>query len=175
MQLVVGRVGRPHGLRGEVIIEVRTDDPAERFAAGSVLVTDPAERGPLTVAAARWHSGRLLVAFEGCRDRDTAEALRDTLLQIDSADLEPLGDPDEFYDHDLIGLRVVTVAGEDVGTVADVLHHGQDLLVVDGAGTRSGAEIMIPFVAPLVPEVSLGSGKLVIDPPPGLLDPESAV
>ena len=175
MQLVVGRVGRPHGLRGEVTIEVRTDDPAGRFAAGSVLATDPAERGPLTVAAARWHSGRLLVAFEGCPDRDAAETLRDTLLKIDSADLEPPADPEEFYDHDLIGLRVVTVAGEDVGTVADVLHHGQDLLVVDGTGARSGAEIMIPFVAALVPEVSLANGKLVVDPPPGLLDPESAV
>jgi 16S rRNA processing protein RimM len=175
MQLVVGRVGRAHGLRGEVTIEVRTDDPAARFAVGSMLITDPAERGPLTVAAARWHSGRLLVAFEGCRDRDAADALRGTLLQIDSADLEPLGDPAEFYDHDLIGLHVVTVAGEAVGTVADVLHHGQDLLVVNGTGARSGAEIMIPFVAALVPEVRLASGTLVIDPPPGLLDPESAV
>lgn len=156
-------------------MEVRTDDPAGRFAAGSTLATDPAERGPLTVVAARWHSGRLLVEFEGCRDRDAAEALRDTLLLIDSSDLEPLGDPEEFYDHDLIGLHVVTVAGEDVGTVADVLHHGQDLLVVNGTGTRSGAEIMIPFVAALVPEVSLASGTLVVDPPPGLLDPESAV
>ena len=175
MQLVVGRVGRPHGLRGEVSIEVRTDDPAGRFAVGSTLATDPAARGPLTVAATRWHSGRLLVVFEGCLDRDAAEALRGTLLQIDSADLEPLGDPEEFYDHDLIGLHVVTVAGEDVGVVADVLHHGQDLLVVDGAGARSGAEIMIPFVIALVPEVNLASGKLVVDPPPGLLDPEAAI
>jgi 16S rRNA processing protein RimM len=175
MRLVVGRVGRPHGLRGEVAVEVRTDDPAGRFAVGSMLATEPAERGPLTVASARWHSGRLLIAFEGCRDRDAAEALRGTLLQIDSADLNPLGDPEEFYDHDLIGLRVVTVAGEDVGTVADVLHHGQDLLVVDGTGARSGAEIMIPFVMALVPEVNLASGQIVVDPPPGLLDPEAAI
>jgi len=175
MRLVVGRVGRPHGLRGEVTIDVRTDDPAGRFAVGSTLATDPAERGPLTVAVARWHSGRLLIAFEGCRDRDVAEALRGTLLQIDSADLEPLGDPEEFYDHDLIGLHVVTLAGEDVGIVADVLHHGQDMLLVDGTGARAGAEIMIPFVAALVPEVDLASGRLVVDPPPGLLDPEAAI
>ena len=175
MQLVVGRVGRPHGLRGEVSIDVRTDDPADRFAVGSTLATEPAERGPLTVAAARWHSGRLLVSFEGCVDRDAAETLRGTLLHIDSADLDPLGDPEEFYDHDLIGLQVVTVAGEAVGTVADVLHHGQDLLVVDGAGARSGAEIMIPFVSALVPEVNLADGKLLIDPPAGLLDPEAAI
>lgn len=172
MQLVVGRVGRPHGLRGEVTIEVRTDDPAGRFAVGSMLMTDPAERGPLTVEAARWHSGRLLVAFEGCRDRDAAEALRDTLLQIDSANLGPLSDPEEFYDHDLVGLHVVTIAGEGVGTVVDVLHHGQDLLVVEGSG---GAEVMIPFVATLVPEVDVAGGRLVVDPPPGLIDPDEAI
>lgn len=175
MKLVVGRVGRPHGLRGEVTVEVRTDDPAERFAAGSVLVTNPAERGPLTVSAARWHLGTLLIMFEGYTDRDAAEELRDTLLEIDSDDLLPLSDPDEFYDHDLIGLRVVTVAGEHVGAVSDVLHHGQNLLVVDCAGPRSGQEVLIPFVTPIVPEVDLGDGKLVIDPPPGLLDPDAAI
>jgi len=175
MQLVVGRVGRPHGLRGEVTVEVRTDDPAQRFAAGSVLVTSPAERGPLTVSAVRWHLGHLLVMFEGYADRDAAEELRDTLLEIDSADLKPLADPDEFYDHDLIGLGVVTVAGEQIGTVSDVLHHGQNLLVVDGSGARRGQEILIPFVTPIVPEVDLTGGKLMIDPPAGLLDPDAAI
>ena len=175
MRLVVGRVGRPHGLRGEVTIEVRTDDPAERFAVGSVLTTDPVERGPLTVSAVRWHSGRLLVAFEGCQDRDAAEVLRNTLLQIDSVDLTPLADPEEFYDHYLIGLNVVTIDGEPVGAVADVLHHGQDLLVVEGTGGRAGTEIMIPFVAAIVPEVDVAGGKLIVDAPPGLLDPEAAV
>lgn len=175
MQLVVGRVGRPHGLRGEVTVEVRTDDPDQRFAAGSSLATVPADRGPLTVAGSRWHSGRLLVRFAGHEDRDAAEALRDTVLAIDSDQLAPLADPEEFYDHDLIGLTVVTVAGEQVGAVADVLHHGQDLLVIAGAGPRSGAEILVPFVAAIVPEVDVAAGKLVIDPPPGLLDPEAAI
>jgi 16S rRNA processing protein RimM len=175
MRLVVGRVGRPHGLRGEVTVEVRTDDPASRFAVGSVLATEPAERGPLTVSAARWHSGALLVAFDGCQDRDAAEELRGTLLEIDSAELQPLGDPEEFYDHDLIGLSVVTVAGEQVGDVADVLHHGQDLLVVEGSGARVGAEIMIPFVAAIVPTVDVAAGRLIIDPPAGLLDSDEAL
>ncbi len=174
MQLVVGRVGRPHGLRGEVTVEVRTDDPDLRFAAGESLATDPAERGPLTVAGSRWHSGRLLVRFAGHEDRDAAEALRDTVLAIDSGQLELLEDPEQFYDHELIGLRVLTAGGEDVGTVSDVLHHGQDLLVVDGAGDRAGAEILVPFVAAIVPEVDVAGGKLVIDPPAGLLDPDSA-
>lgn len=175
MQLVVGRVGRPHGLRGEVTVEVRTDDPDQRFAAGSSLATDPADRGPLTIAASRWHSGRLLVCFAGYDDRAAAETLRGTVLVIDAAGLAPLADPEEFYDHDLIGLQVVTVAGEHVGTVADVLHHGQDLLVVSGAGPQAGTEVLVPFVAAIVPEVDVAGGRLVIDPPPGLLDPDAAL
>jgi 16S rRNA processing protein RimM len=175
MQLVVGRVGRPHGLRGEVTVEVRTDDPAQRFLAGVSLDTVPPERGPLTVATARWHSGRLLVRFAGYDDRNAAEALRETLLAIDSGQLGPLTDPEEFYDHDLIGLSVFTVAGEQVGSVADVLHHGQDTLVIEGQGSRHGAEILVPFVAAIVPEVDVAAGRLVIDPPPGLLDPEAAI
>jgi 16S rRNA processing protein RimM len=175
VQLVVGRVGRPHGLRGEVTVEVRTDDPDQRFSAGSALDTVPAERGPLTVAGARWHSGKLLVRFDGYEDRDAAEDLRDTILAIESADLAPLEDTEEFYDHDLIGLEVTTVGGEAVGTVTDVLHQGQALLVVEGGGSRSGAEILIPFVAAIVPEVDVSGGRLVIDPPDGLIDPERAV
>jgi 16S rRNA processing protein RimM len=172
MQLVVGRVGRPHGLRGEVTVEVRTDDPAQRFVPGSELTTEPAERGPLKLLAARWHSGRLLLTFDGYPDRDAAEELRDTVLVVDSADLAPLDDPEEFYDHDLIGLRVDTVAGERVGVVADVLHHGQILLLVDGVG---GNEILIPFVAAIVPEVDVAGGKLIVDPPPGLINPDEAL
>ena len=175
MQLVVGRVGRPHGLGGEVTVEVRTDDPDQRFMAGSSLATVPAERGPLIVAGSRWHSGRLLVRFTGYEDRDAAEELRDTILAIDSDDLEPLEDPDDFYDHDLIGLQVVTAVGDPVGAVSDVLHYGQDMLVIEGTGTRSGNEILVPFVAAIVPEVDVVAGRLVIDPPPGLLDPDAAV
>jgi len=175
MQLVVGRVGRPHGLHGEVTVEVRTDDPDQRFAGGSCLATVPAERGPLTVSGSRWHSGQLLVRFAGYEDRNAAEELRDTVLAIDSDQLGPLDDPEEFYDHDLIGLQVVTVAGEPVGVVADVVHPGQDVLVVEGSGPRSGNEILVPFVAAIVPEVDVAAGRLVIDPPPGLLDPDEAV
>jgi 16S rRNA processing protein RimM len=166
--LAVGRVGRPHGVRGEVTVEVRTDEPDRRFSAGSVLVTEPSSRGPLTVSDARWHSGRLLVRFAGYSDRTAAEALRDTVLCVDSADLAPPDDPDAFHDHDLIGLRVETAAGEVVGTVEDVLHHGQDLLVV----RHAGSETMIPFVRPIVPEVDVTGGRMVINAPPGLLDPE---
>ena len=175
MQLVVGRIGRPHGIRGDVIVEVRTDDPELRFAPGSVLATEPAADGPLTIAGFRWHSGRLLLHFAGFDDRDLAEDLRGIMLVVDSGDLEDTGDPDEFRDHELIGLSVLTRAGEPVGQVADILHHGQDLLVIKGDGARQGAEILVPFVAPLVPEVDVAAGRLVIDPPPGLLDPDAAV
>ncbi len=137
MQLVVGRVTRPHGVRGEVSVEVRTDDPDLRFAVGRVMATDPAAAGPLTVESVRWHSGRLLIRFAGVGDRNQAEELRGTWLTLDSAEVGPTGDPDEFHDHELIGLAVVTTSGEPVGRVTDVRHFGQDLLVIEPAPARS--------------------------------------
>ena len=189
MQLVVGRIARPHGVRGEVSVAVHTDEPERRFAVGSVLATDPAEAGPLTVATVRWHTGRLLVGFDGIMDRDQAEGLRGVWLTLDSAQAESPDDPDEFHDHELIGLAVVTVSGEPVGRVTDVRHFGQDLLVIEPAGL-AGAELaaagpagparpgqsaqpdglLVPFVAAIVPEVDVAAGRLVIDPPPGLLE-----
>jgi 16S rRNA processing protein RimM len=173
MQLVVGRVGRPHGIHGELTVQVHTDDPDLRFAAGSVLATEPAARGPLTVVSSRWHSGRLLVRFAGYADRDSAEDLRGTVLVMDSADVAP-ADPDEFHDYQLVGLNVLTLAGEPVGVVTDVRHQGQDLLVIQPSAGPPGApgrdEILVPFVAAIVPEVDVEAGRLVIDPPPGLLD-----
>jgi 16S rRNA processing protein RimM len=172
MQLVVGRIGRAHGVKGEVAVEVRTDDPDRRFAAGSSLRTDPVERGPLTVVRSRPHSGRLLVLFQGVADRDAAESLRGTLLTVDSADSQPLDDPDEFYDHELMGLAVVTLDGSPVGEVTDVLHPpGPDLLVV---GREDGGEVLVPFVRDIVPTIDVPAGRLVLDPPPGLLDLDAA-
>ncbi|MFF0310293.1 ribosome maturation factor RimM [Streptosporangium sp. NPDC004379] len=171
MQLVVGRIGRPHGLRGEVSVEVRTDDPESRFAPGSALSTDPASAGPLVVESRRWHSGILLVRFLGVADRDRAEELRGTMLVIDSEEIPPSEDPDEFHDHQLIGLAVVTPNRERVGEVTDVLHHGQDLLVV----RRDFGDVYVPFVKALVPVVDLDEGILVVDAPEGLLDPDAAV
>jgi 16S rRNA processing protein RimM len=175
MQLVVGRIARPHGVRGELAVEVRTDDPDLRLAAGAVLGTEPATAGPLTIAGTRWHSGRLLVRFADVDDRTAAESLRGTLLLVDAAGLEDLPDPDSYRDHQLVGLTVLGPDGELVGTVTDVLHHGQDLLVVAGSGPRAGAEILIPFVAAIVTEVDLEAGLVRVDPPVGLLDPEAAI
>jgi 16S rRNA processing protein RimM len=171
MQLVVGRVGRPHGIRGELTVQVHTDDPELRFAAGSVLATEPAERGPLTISSSRWHSGRLLVSFAGYADRTRAEDLRGTLLVMDSAEVGPTADPDEFHDYQLIDLEVVTVTGDRIGVVTDVLHQGQNLLVVRPTPDHQDrGEILVPFVAALVLQVDVKVGRLVIDPPPGLLD-----
>lgn len=166
MQLVAGRVARVHGLRGEVLVEVRTDDPDERFAVGAVLSTEPADRGPLTVETRRWHQGRLLVRFVGVPDRNAAEALPGVRLvvEVDSSD----GRADEFYDHELEGLLVVDGDGGQVGTIAAVLHHtSQELLVIR---RPSGAEVLVPFVAAIVTAVDLVGGRVVLEAPPGLLD-----
>jgi 16S rRNA processing protein RimM len=164
-------VVRPHGIRGEVAVEVRTDDPDRRFAAGSVLRTDPPAAGPLTVVSSRWHSGRLLVSFAGIGDRTEAEPLRDVWLTVDAAQVIPPADPDEFHDHQLVGLTVVTTAGEQVGVVTDVRHHGQDLLVIEPAvGSDRRGEVLVPFVAEIAVDVDVAGGRMVINPPTGLLD-----
>ena len=170
MQVTVGRIGRPHGIRGAVVVGVRTDEPELRFAKGSRLDTDPASTGPLIVAGSRWHSSELLVRFEGIDDRDAAAELRGTWLLVDFATLAPPDDPDVFHDGDLIGLAVRTVDGAAVGTVDDVLHPGQDVLVIKSS---DGREVMVPFVLPFVPEVDVSAGYLVIDPPEGLLNMEN--
>ena len=177
MRVIVGRIGRPHGIRGEVVIGVRTDEPDLRFAVGATL--DATERADepagaqLTVAAARWHSGQLLVAFAGVTDRTAAAELTGRWLSVDSSQLPEIGDPDEFRDHELIGLSVRTCTGDPVGVVADVLHYGQDLLVVRRTDGQEG-ESLVPFVKAIVPEVDVQGGVVVIDPPPGLLDPAQA-
>src|SRR5262249_45682418 len=151
----------------------RTDDPESRFAVGARLDTDPPGTGPLKVAAVRWQSGELIVRFSGIRDRTAASELGGTWLTVDSATLESLDDPDEFRDHELIDLTVRTSDDEVVGVVTDVLHHGQDLLAIKpGAGTAG--EILVPFVKAIVTEVDIAGGTIVIDPPPGLLNPDEA-
>lgn len=166
MFVAVGRIGRPHGIRGEVTVEVLTDDPDARFAPGSVLRTDPIEAGPLTVVATR-HSGHIpLVTFEGVDDRDAAEALRGTVLEVDTDTLPDLADADEYYDHQLIGLRARSVTGDELGTVTAVLHApAAPVLTVR---RPDGTDELVPFVAAIVPEVDLAAGALTIAPPDGM-------
>ena len=168
MDLVVGRIGKPHGVRGEVTVDVRTDDPDARFAIGSSLRTEPAERGPLTIAAVNPRPGGLVLAIAGIESREAAEVLRGTVLVVDSAELPEIEDADEWYDHQLVGLAAVDAAGAALGEVADVVHApASDLLVVRDAG---GREHLVPFVRELVPAVDVPGGRVVLDPPEGLFD-----
>jgi 16S rRNA processing protein RimM len=168
MDLVVGRVGKPHGVRGEVTVDVRTDDPDTRFAPGSSLRTDPVERGPLTVTGVHPRSGGIVVAFDGVGSREAAEALRGTVLVVDSESLPPIEDADEWYDHQLVGLAAVDPAGAILGTVADVVHSpASDLLVVRDAEDR---EHLVPFIRAMVPAVDVPGGRVVVDAPEGLFD-----
>jgi 16S rRNA processing protein RimM len=168
VQLVVARIGRAHGIKGEVTVEVRTDEPELRLAPGAVLATDPASTGPLTIESGRVHSGRLLLRFEGVTDRNAAEALRNTLLIADVDPEESPEDPDEYYDHQLVDLDVVTVDGVQVGRIKEISHLPyQDLLVVE---RPDGSEVLVPFVEEIVPEIDLKEQRAVIAPPPGLID-----
>lgn len=169
--IVVGRIGRPHGIKGEVSVEPRTDEPDRRFAVGARLKTQherPGAPGPghLTVAGTRWHSGRLLVRFAELADRNAAEAARGTMLLIPFDPDERPEDPDEFYDHQLIGLAVVTTDGRAVGTLKEIVHgSAQDLLVI----ATDASDVLVPFVSELVPEVDLPGRRIVVADRPGLL------
>jgi 16S rRNA processing protein RimM len=173
VQLVVARIGRAHGIKGEVTVEVRTDEPELRLGPGAVLATDPASTGPLTIETGRVHSGRLLLRFAGVRDRTGAEALRNTLLiaEVDPEELPE--DEDEFYDHQLMDLDVVTTDGVEVGRITEISHlPSQDLFIVE---RPDGSEVMIPFVEEIVTEIDLEEQRAIIDPPPGLIDDRAEI
>jgi 16S rRNA processing protein RimM len=167
VELLVGRVGRAHGIRGDVAIEVRTDEPERRFADGTEFRT---RRGRLTIASTRWHGQRLLARFEGVADRTDAEQLRGVELRLTVDAGERPDDPEEFYDHQLVGLEVLDAEGALLGSVREILHlPSQDVLALD---LTDGREVLVPFVTEFVPTVDLAAGRVVVAPPPGLLDPE---
>ncbi|MFE8936784.1 ribosome maturation factor RimM [Streptomyces sp. NPDC007872] len=173
MQLVVARIGRAHGIKGEVTVEVRTDEPELRLGPGAVLLTDPASTGPLTIETGRVHSGRLLLRFEGVRDRNAAEALRNTLLIAEVDPTEMPEEEDEYYDHQLMDLDVVLADGTEIGRITEISHlPSQDLFIVE---RPDGTELMIPFVGEIVTEIDLEEQRAVIDPPPGLIDDRAEI
>ncbi|CAN5608615.1 ribosome maturation factor RimM [soil metagenome] len=177
-EVVVGRIGKAHGIKGEVSVEPRTDEPERRFSGGAVLVTrTPRGAEPhatdrpatLRVLRTRWHLSRLLVTFEGVADRTAAEKLRGLSLVLDLDPDEVPADPEEFYDHQLVGLAVATTDGVAVGEVTDVIHGAsQDLLAIR---TSDGSEVLVPFVSALVPVVDVPGRRLEIADRPGLLTP----
>ncbi len=163
MQLAVATIGSARGLRGEVSVEVRTDAPEERFVVGHRFDTEP-DRGTLQLGSARSLGPRWFLRFDGIEDRTAAEALRGVTLLIDA---DAVGEPDAWYPHELIGLRAELLDGTVVGEVAGLEHlPAQDaLLIAEPDGTRS----LVPFVTALVPTVDVPGGRVVLDPPAGLL------
>lgn len=166
--ILVGLVARAHGLRGEVVVDAYSDAP-DRFAAGSALVA----RGPdgatreVRVAESRPFGGRLLLRFEGVADRDAAETLRDTELLVPRSEVAPLP-PGRHYRFELLGLRVRTRAGEELGVVAEVFGTGSnDVLVVRGPR----GEMLLPVLDTVVIEVSEERGEMTVEVPPGLPGP----
>jgi 16S rRNA processing protein RimM len=174
VEVVVGRIGKPHGLRGEVTVDVRTDEPERRFARGSTLRAEPPPGSAsslrrVTVAGSRWHQSVLLVTFEEVLDRTAAEAARGIVLHASIPAGESPEDPDEFYDHQLVGLAAYDEDGTALGTVAGLVHGGaQDLLRI---ATPDGREALVPFVKALVPEVDVAGGRVVVADRPGLVTP----
>jgi 16S rRNA processing protein RimM len=160
MRLLVGRIGRAHGILGEATIEVRTDEPDRRFAIGAVVQTDT--HGELTITSGRVHNGILLLSFNGITDRNGIEKLRNTLLYADVDINEENDDEDEYHVMQLIGCQAVLESGEAYGEVTDVINlPGQDLLAIK---TVQG-EQLIPFVHQLVPTVDVANKKVVVIPP----------
>jgi 16S rRNA processing protein RimM len=167
--LLVGRVAKAHGIGGELAVDIHTDAPDERFTPGAVLSARLRDRShrALTVSSVRHHSGRLLVRFDEVPDRTAAETLRGAQLLVDAAELPRSDDPDAFYDHELEGLAAVLTDGTEVGRVTEVARGpGGELLVLDRG---DGTEALVPFVRAIVPEVDVAGGRVVLDPPEGLL------
>jgi 16S rRNA processing protein RimM len=167
MQLQVARIGKPHGIRGEVTVQVLTDAPGDRFVPGTQFIVEPATAGPLTVFSARWNKDILLLAFDEIETRNEAETLRGAKLFIETEEIGADDDDEGWYEHELVGLDV-RVGANVVGRVSG-LHTlpVQDLLVVT---TNDGKEVLIPFVEQIVPEVNVGEKYVLVTPPPGLFE-----
>lgn len=165
MLLTVGRIGRAHGVRGEVTVEVRTDTPESRFVPGATLITDPSTFGPLKIETVREHNGRLLLCFEGLTDRNAAETLRNVWL-LSNVEIASDHSSGEFHITEIVGSKVFTDAGEELGEVKDVLSlPSQDTLVI----SRNGGELLIPFVKHHVPEIDIAARRIIVSNLEGLL------
>ncbi|MEO5852238.1 MAG: ribosome maturation factor RimM [Nocardioides sp.] len=174
IEVVVGRIGKPHGLKGELTIDVRTDEPEHRFAAGTALRAEPptgsaSRLREVTVARSRWHQQTLLVDFEEIEGRTAAEAARGVVLYATLPPEATPEDPEEYYDHQLVGLAAYDEAGAHLGELTAVTHgSAQDLLTIR---TPDGRDTLVPFVSALVPEVDLAAGRVVVADRPGLVAP----
>lgn len=165
MELVVARIGRPHGVKGEVTIELGTDSPEIRFGLGNRLLTDRESPAELVIASARVHAGTWLLTFQGVTDRDQAEELRGILLTAD-VDLEIGGEDGSFHVAELVGSQVIH-RGEPLGLVDEVLFlPGQDLLSIKSAH----GERLIPMVKEFIVEVDRKTKTITVNLPEGMFD-----
>ncbi len=171
MDVVVGRLGRPHGVHGEISVEVRTDDPENRFAIGA-KITVKENNKKLTVASTRWHLSRLLIKFEEIQDRTEVDQVRGKLLVVEVDPNEATLGNNEFYEFQLIDLDVFNTNNEKLGVVKEVLPGSAQALIV--VKTLDNKEVMVPFVNQLVPEVDIKNKRVVMNPPSGLFDEENA-
>ena len=163
MQLVVGRIGRAHGVLGEATIEVRTDDADLRFAVGNEVTLENSKK--LIIKSSRWHNQVLLLSFEGITDRNQIEELRDQLIsaEVDTSAMAP----GEYHYQQLIGSQVFLQSGDQVGVVGEIVKlPGQDLLSVD----KGGSQVLVPMVKQIIISIDVAAKKIVINPPEGLLD-----
>ncbi|GGI74696.1 ribosome maturation factor RimM [Pseudarthrobacter scleromae] len=166
MQLQVARIGKPHGIRGEVTVQVLTDAPGDRFVPGTEFVVEPASAGPLTVISARWNKDILLLGFDEIGTRNEAETLRGAKLFIETEELDE-DDDEGWYEHELVGLEA-RIGPRVVGKVTALnTMPVQDLLMVT---TPEGKEILVPFVEQIVPEVNVDGGFILLTPPDGLFE-----
>ncbi|MFR0589334.1 ribosome maturation factor RimM [Bifidobacterium apri] len=175
--LRVCRIGRAQGLKGEVTVQVFTDEPDYRFEPGSVLYTRDGEQ-EFEVAHSRTFKNRWIIHFEGVDDRDAAEALNGTVLYGEADDPEDMLEEDAWYPKDLLGLEarfadgntLGAPAGQKVGVVVDVIEGAQYLLKIRLAQPVNGeTSTLVPFVDQLVPDIDLDDGYLTLNPPGGLI------
>ncbi len=163
MQLVVGRIGRAHGVLGEATVQVQTDDPDVRFKVGAKLSLDNGK--DLTIRSARWHNQILLLAFDGIIDRNQIEELRDQMISAE-VDITSLS-PGEYHYQQLLGCQVFLQSDELIGEVDEIVKlPGQDLLSV----AKNGKKVLIPMVKKIIISIDVSAKKIVVDPPEGLLD-----
>jgi 16S rRNA processing protein RimM len=163
LQLVVGRIGRAHGVLGEATIEVRTDDADLRFAVGNEVILENGKK--LIIKSSRWHNQVLLLSFDGISDRNQIEELRDQLIsaEVDTSAMAP----GEYHYQQLIGSQVFLQSGDQVGVVGEIVKlPGQDLLSID----KGGSQVLVPMVKQIIISIDVAAKKIVINPPEGLLD-----
>jgi len=162
--LAVGRILRPRGLRGELKVEILTEDPS-RFQLLETVYVGP-QFVPYQLERARLHQDVLLLKLIGCDDRDTAETLRDMLVQVAVEDALPLKEG-EFWTYQILGLEAWTVEGELLGVVREVLETGAN--DVYGVQDKNGAELLIPALTDVVLEIDIDAGRMLVELPEGLI------